>query len=487
MAELLQRFSGNPFSTPVGQKIEQATDPMLNSENWALNMEICDLINETDDGARDAVRAIKKRLQQSANKNFAVFMFTLTVLETCVKNCGRRFHMLVTNKDFVQEMVKLIGPKNDPPPEVQEKVLSLIQSWAEAFHGQTDLQGVSAVYNELRSKGVEFPKSTVEPKVPIHTPQRSISAPPPQRQTAMPASAVTAPPPSTGASEIYPIHLSPEQLNKLKNELEVVQGNMKVLSEMLTEMKPGEEHRDDWELLLELYGTCQSMQKRIVELIEKVANEEVTNELLRINDELNNLFMRFERYQKKRASVAGSSAAHLQDITMIASTSTSNVPPVAGTSSSMNLRGTAVPAGAPIPSLIDFTDDEPDALVGEVKSLQIASQPATQTAAHGGDHEFDMFAQLRSNPGSSTAVPSTSAASDLLSLDPVATVAPTQKNGPNEDVKEVNEIEQWLGEREQSNTPSMQFEQFLARRADALDQQPAKKSTSYNNHDSSLI
>ena len=22
---------------------EQATDPMLNSENWALNMEICDL------------------------------------------------------------------------------------------------------------------------------------------------------------------------------------------------------------------------------------------------------------------------------------------------------------------------------------------------------------------------------------------------------------------------------------------------------------
>lgn len=54
-------------------------------------------------------------------------------------------------------------------------------------------------------------------------------------------------------------------------------------------------------------------------------------------------------------------------------------------------------------------------------------------------------------------------------------------------MKEVNEIEQWLGEREQSNTPSMQFEQFLARRADALDQQPAKKSTSYNNHDSSLI
>ncbi|CAG2122375.1 unnamed protein product, partial [Medioppia subpectinata] len=78
MAELLQRFSGNPFTTTVGQKIEQATDPSLASENWALNMEICDHINDTDEGPRDAVRAIRKRLQQNSGKNFTVIMFTLT-------------------------------------------------------------------------------------------------------------------------------------------------------------------------------------------------------------------------------------------------------------------------------------------------------------------------------------------------------------------------------------------------------------------------
>lgn len=225
-------------------------------------------------------------------------------------------------------------------------------------------------------------------------------------------------------SEIYPIHLSPEQLNKLKNELEVVQGNMKVLSEMLTEMKPGEEHRDDWELLIELYGTCQSMQKRIVELIEKVANEEVTNELLRINDELNNLFMRFERYQKKRGTVGGGIPLQ-HDMTMIASTSTSSPAPVPGTSALPKNLGTALSTAAPIPSLIDFTDDEPDALVGDVKNLQVSPHPATQTAPSA--DEFDMFAQLRSNPSTST-VPSTSAASDLLSLDPVVTTAQTQVN-----------------------------------------------------------
>lgn len=49
-------------------------------------------------------------------------LFLLQVLETCVKNCGKRFHILVTSKDFVQELIKLIGPKNDPPAAIQEKV-----------------------------------------------------------------------------------------------------------------------------------------------------------------------------------------------------------------------------------------------------------------------------------------------------------------------------------------------------------------------------
>ena len=88
---------------------EQATDASLASENWALNMEICDIINDTEDGPKDAIKAIRKRLTQNAGKNYTVVMYTLTVLETCVKNCGKRFHILACNKEFVQELVKLIG------------------------------------------------------------------------------------------------------------------------------------------------------------------------------------------------------------------------------------------------------------------------------------------------------------------------------------------------------------------------------------------
>lgn len=42
------------------------------------------------------------------------------------------------------------------------------------------------------------------------------------------------------------------------------------------------------------------MQGRIVELIGRINHDEVTAELLRLNDELNNLFLRHQRYEKNR-------------------------------------------------------------------------------------------------------------------------------------------------------------------------------------------
>lgn len=52
----------------------------------------------------------------------------IQVLETCVKNCGHRFHVLVASQDFVEGvLVRTILPKNNPPTIVHDKVLTLIQ------------------------------------------------------------------------------------------------------------------------------------------------------------------------------------------------------------------------------------------------------------------------------------------------------------------------------------------------------------------------
>ncbi|KFP46638.1 TOM1-like 2, partial [Cathartes aura] len=204
---------------------------------------------------KDAIRALKKRL--NGNKNYREVMLALTVLETCVKNCGHRFHVLVANRDFIDGvLVKIISPKNNPPTIVQDKVLALIQAWADAFRSSPDLTGVVHIYEELKRKGVEFPMADLDALSPIHTPQR---------------------------------------IARLRSELDIVRGNTKVMSEMLTEMVPGQEDSSDLELLQELNRTCRAMQQRIVELISRVSNEEVTEELLHVNDDLNNVFLRYER------------------------------------------------------------------------------------------------------------------------------------------------------------------------------------------------
>ncbi|XP_058012838.1 TOM1-like protein 2 isoform X2 [Ahaetulla prasina] len=317
---------GNPFATPVGQSLEKATDGSLQSEDWTLNMEICDIINETEEGPKDAVRALKKRL--NGNKNYREVMLALTVLETCVKNCGHRFHILVANRDFIDGvLVKIISPKNNPPTIVQDKVLALIQAWADAFRSSPDLTGVVHIYEELKRKGIEFPVADLDALSPIHTPQRSVPEIDPaanmhksqsQQKMSSSTSPTSFPAPQTPPLNVTgPIIANTEQIARLRSELDVVRGNTKVMSEMLTEMIPGQEDPSDLELLQELNRTCRAMQQRIVELISRVSNEEVTEELLHANDDLNNVFLRYERFERYRLgrSAQNSSNGVLSEVT----------------------------------------------------------------------------------------------------------------------------------------------------------------------------
>ena len=57
---------------------ERATDNAASAGNLPLHLEVCDLVNETDSGPKDAVAAIRKRLTGSS-KNFHIINLTLTV------------------------------------------------------------------------------------------------------------------------------------------------------------------------------------------------------------------------------------------------------------------------------------------------------------------------------------------------------------------------------------------------------------------------
>ncbi|XP_040918804.1 TOM1-like protein 2 isoform X3 [Toxotes jaculatrix] len=459
---------GNPYSTPVGQCIERATDGGLQNEDWTLNMEICDIINETDEGPKDAMRALKKRL--SGNKNYREVMLALTVLETCVKNCGHRFHVQVANRDFIDGvLVKIISPKNNPPTIVQDKVLSLIQAWADAFRSSPDLTGVVHIYEELKRKGIEFPMADLDALSPIHTPQRGT----PEVDPAMikylaPASpAAGAPKPAStpgSATQVShipsPITATPEQIARLRSELDIVRGNIKVMSEMLTEMVPGQENASDLELLQELNRTCRAMQQRVVELISRVSNEEVTEELLHVNDDLNNIFLRYERYERYRSGRAAQNNGMLNEATednlidlgpgspaVVTPRITSSPPPqsTAGATASPAHN----PSAASLSTALAGLDVGSDSVSGTLSSL----------SGHNQD-DFDMFAQTRSS-----------------------SLAEQRKNVKYEDPQALGGLASALDVRQQNTggkgdaaeegVTSEEFDKFLEERAKAADTLPS--------------
>ncbi|KAL2765924.1 TOM1-like protein 2 isoform 5 [Daubentonia madagascariensis] len=425
---------GNPFSTPVGQCLEKATDGSLQSEDWTLNMEICDIINETEEGPKDAIRALKKRL--NGNRNYREVMLALTVLETCVKNCGHRFHILVANRDFIDSvLVKIISPKNNPPTIVQDKVLALIQSVPEVDPAAT------------------MPRSQSQQR----TSASSYSSPPPAPYSAPQAPALSV----TG-----PITANSEQIARLRSELDVVRGNTKVMSEMLTEMVPGQEDSSDLELLQELNRTCRAMQQRIVALISRVSNEEVTEELLHVNDDLNNVFLRYERFERYRSgrSVQNASNGVLNEVTEdnlidLGPGSPAVVSPMVG--------NTAPPSS--LSSQLAGLDLGTESVSGTLSSLQ-------QCNPRDG---FDMFAQTRGN--SLAEQRKTVTYEDSQAVGGLASALDSRKQSsegiPVAQPSVMDDIEVWLrmdlkGDDLEEGVTSEEFDKFLEERAKAAEMVP---------------
>ncbi|XP_070779010.1 TOM1-like protein 2 isoform X4 [Enoplosus armatus] len=436
---------GNPYSTPVGQCIERATDGGLQNEDWTLNMEICDIINETDEGPKDAMRALKKRL--SGNKNYREVMLALTVLETCVKNCGHRFHVQVANRDFIDGvLVKIISPKTNPPTIVQDKVLSLIQ-------GTPEVDPAMIKYLAPASPAAGTPAPSPSPTAATATPAPNMPS---------------------------PITATPEQIARLRSELDIVRGNTKVMSEMLTEMVPGQEDASDLELLQELNRTCRAMQQRVVELISRVSNEEVTEELLHVNDDLNNIFLRYERYERYRSGRAAQNNGMLNEATEdnlidLGPGSPAVVTPRITSSPPLHspARASASPAHNPttaaLSSALAGLDVASDSVSGTLSSLSGPNQD-----------DFDMFAQTRS---SSLAEQRKNVKyEDPQALGSLASALDVRQQNaggiPVSQSSVMDDIEEWLcadvkGDAAEEGVTSEEFDKFLEERAKAVDSLPS--------------
>ncbi|CAN6456514.1 unnamed protein product [Victoria cruziana] len=315
----------------VHPMVDRATSDMLIGPDWAMNIEICDMLNHDPGQTKDVVKGVKRRF---GSKNPKVQLLALTLLETLIKNCGDIVHMHVAERDVLHEMVKIVRKK--PDMHVREKVLTLIDTWQEAFGGpRARYPQYYAAYQELLRSGAVFPQRS-ERAAPIFTPPQTqpLSHHPPQSlnnaeyQQEAPAASVPSEFPSLSLTEV-----------------QNARGIMDVLAEMLNALEPGNKEGLRQDVIVDLVEQCRSYKQRVVQLVNTTSDEELLCQGLALNDDLQRLLSKHDaissgiaiRPEKKKPPPAlldmgdGSDAAEtsLEDVEQRSTSgSTANQPPL---------------------------------------------------------------------------------------------------------------------------------------------------------------
>uniref|UniRef100_A0A8C7YH70 Golgi associated, gamma adaptin ear containing, ARF binding protein 3b n=1 Tax=Oryzias sinensis TaxID=183150 RepID=A0A8C7YH70_9TELE len=138
---------------------DKATHPTNRQEDWEYIIGFCDQVNRELEGPQIAVPLL---LHKICSQEWEALQ-ALTVLEACMKNCGKRFHREVGRYRYLNELVKLVSPMYvgaSTPEKVKKRIIEMLCSWRVAFPNETK---INDAYTALKKQGLV----THEPELPV--------------------------------------------------------------------------------------------------------------------------------------------------------------------------------------------------------------------------------------------------------------------------------------------------------------------------------
>ncbi|XP_051996922.1 ADP-ribosylation factor-binding protein GGA1 [Xyrauchen texanus] len=325
-----------PDEQSLESRINKATNPLNRETDWESIQLFCDQLSNEPEGPQLATRLLAHKIQSPQEWEA---LQALMVLETCVKNCGKRFHNEVGKFRFLNELIKVVSPKylgSRAPQPVKKKVLEMMYSWSVSLPEETK---ISDAYQMLKKQGIV----KQDPDLPDDKP---LPPPPPRAKNAIFEDEEKSKMLSRLLNSSHPEDLRAanklikemvqedqkrmEKVSKRVNAIQEVKESVGLLTQLLGDYsKETSSHNE--ELIKDLYQRCEKMRPTLFRLASDTEdNDEALAEILQANDSLTQVINLYRQLVTREevngdtdstARLTGSSTA-LLDLTGLDTSST---------------------------------------------------------------------------------------------------------------------------------------------------------------------
>ncbi|BCR97739.1 VHS domain protein [Aspergillus luchuensis] len=421
-----------PGLTPLQRAVRNACDLSHYEPNLALNLEVADLINSKKGNApREAAFEIV-HLINSRNQNVA--LLALALLDICVKNCGYPFHLQISTKEFLNELVRRFPERPQlRPTRVQHRILESIEEWRQTIcqtsRYKEDLGHIRDMHRLLLYKGYVFPEIRHEDAAVLNPSDNLRSAEEMEEEEKEAQSAKLqelirrgTPADLQEANRLMKVMAGYDNRHKTDyrakaaEEVAKVQQKAKILEEMLQSHQPGDPVAEG-DVFEELAGALQSAHPKIQKMCEEESDDpEAVHKLLEINDSIHRTIERYKLVKKGDWEAATRIPKGTLGTTTGVSKNANNqlslidFDPEPPASASTNGNGApAATGGSSLENdLLGLSIDEPAPAVGGISlgpSITTTATPPVPQAPGGFKPNYDILSSL----GSSSQPPSQSA------------------------------------------------------------------------------
>ncbi|XP_073444122.1 ADP-ribosylation factor-binding protein GGA3 [Dendrobates tinctorius] len=272
--------------------LNKATNPCNRQEDWEYIISFCDQINKELEGPQIAVRLLAHKIQSPQEWEA---LQALTVLEACMKNCGRRFHGEVGKFRFLNELIKVVSPKylgDRVSEKVKSKVVGLLYSWTVALPEENKIKDA---YQMLKRQGIVLsdpvipvdrtliPSPPVRPKNPIFDDEERSKLLAKLLKSKNPDDLQEAN--KLIKSMVKEDEVRMQRVSKRVHTLEEVNNNVKLLQEMLTHYSKEDSSEADKELMKELFERCESKRLTLFKMASETEdNDSSLGDILQTSD-----------------------------------------------------------------------------------------------------------------------------------------------------------------------------------------------------------